>query len=179
MDKRLVCPCGLTCCDCLYYKDEIYEAAHRLKKIIKFYRFDEFLTLCSHKQFLSSIEDHLDLTNHPMQEDFEKNFMVFKQMPEFMNVLDGMLNLQCKKTCQESSGCSIHGSKHECKALKCIKANKYDGCWQCDKFEKCDKLDFLKKCYGITIEENLKIIKHKGMDAIESRGNTYYEWQRK
>ena len=25
MDKKLVCPCGLTCCDCLFYKKEIYD----------------------------------------------------------------------------------------------------------------------------------------------------------
>jgi hypothetical protein len=27
MEKNLVCPCGLTCCDCLFYKSEIYDAA--------------------------------------------------------------------------------------------------------------------------------------------------------
>lgn len=27
----MICPCGLTCCDCLFYQDEIYRILARLR----------------------------------------------------------------------------------------------------------------------------------------------------
>ena len=100
-------------------------------------------------------------------------------MPDFLNVLDGIINLQCKATCRESGGCSLGGVTHECEALKCISAKNYEGCWDCGEEERCEKLTFLKRNYGETIEGNLRIIKNEGMNAVKSRGNRYYAWQRK
>ena len=32
MEKKFVCPGGLACCDCLFYKPEIYDTAKKLKR---------------------------------------------------------------------------------------------------------------------------------------------------
>lgn len=179
MDKKLVCPCGLTCCDCLFYKSEIYEAAYTLKELLTKHKMDKFLSMCSNNKNSEALAKHLDLNEDEIWKGVGKHFDVFKQMPVFMEVLDGIIKLQCKTTCQEVGGCSVGGNTHECRAIKCLKGKGYEGCWQCSEFEKCDNLTFLKNSYGYVIEDNLKIIKEKGFDAVKSRGNKYYAWQRK
>lgn len=179
MDENLVCPCGLTCCDCLFYKSEIYKAAQGLKEVIKKYDYDKFLILLSNTKSGKAIGEHLLLSEDQARDKMGKYFDTFKQMPEFLNVLESIINLQCKTTCKEVGGCSMGGKTHECDALKCIKMRGYEGCWQCTEYEICDKLDFLKKNYGHVIEDNLRIIKEKGVNEVKSRGNKYYAWQRK
>lgn len=179
MEKSLVCPCGLTCCDCLFYKKEIYETAHKLKELIVENELDRFLIGNSSEKAWKLLGAHMDLDENQIWDRIGSQFDVFKQMPVFMNVLNGIIKLQCNTTCQESSGCSIGGNTHECKALKCIKSKGYNGCWECKDFENCDKLIFLKHGYGNVIEENLTTIKEKGTDAVKSRGNKYYAFQRK
>lgn len=179
MDKKLVCPCGLTCCDCLFYKSEIFETAQKLKELIKKYDFDKFLILLSKNNSWDVLGKHFLLDENQAWNKMGKYFDTFKQMPEFLNILDSIIKLQCKTTCQEIGGCSIGGNTHECDALRCIKSKGYDGCWQCGEFENCDKLKLLKINYGYVIEDNLKTIKEKGIKAVKSRGNKYYAWQRK
>ncbi|WP_432666651.1 DUF3795 domain-containing protein [Wukongibacter baidiensis] len=179
MDKKLVCPCGLTCCDCLFYKSEIFEAAKNLRDLIREYDFDTFLGLLSIKSGWEALGEHFDLSKDQAWYKIGKHFDTFNQMPEFMNVLDNIIKLQCKTTCQEISGCSIGGNTHKCSALKCIISKGYDGCWECEEFKNCEKLNLLKHNYGYVIEDNLKIIKEKGFEAISPRGNKYYSWQRK
>ena len=175
MDRKLVCPCGLTCCDCLFYKSEIYESAIKLKEVIKDSQLDIFLRLISEKESWEAIGKHLCEDGSEIGRYFES----FKKLPDFLKVLDGIIEIQCKKTCQESGGCSMGGVIRECVAIKCIKARGYDGCWDCAEVENCDKLNFLKRNYGETLEDNLKVIKEKGVEAVKSRGNKYYAWQRK
>ncbi len=179
MDKKLVCPCGLTCCDCLFYKSEIYDAARKLKKLIKLNDLDLFLKGNSIKKNWKSLSEHMLLGEEQEWEQVGKYLEIFKDMPLFINILDGIIKLQCKATCQETGGCSLGGNTHECHALRCVKSNGYDGCWQCDKFENCDKLGFVKERYGAVIEENLRIAKDKGVEEVKSHGNRYYVWQRK
>lgn len=179
MDEKLVCPCGLTCCDCLFYKNEIYEAAQVLKEVIKKYDFDKFLLLLSKTKAVELMGEHLRLSEDQTRDKMGKYFKTFKQIPEFLNILESIINLQCKTTCKEADGCSVGGKTHQCDALKCIKLKGYEGCWQCAEYGTCDKLNFLKKNYGFVIEDNLKTIKGKGINAVESRGNKYYTWQRK
>lgn len=180
MDKNLVCPCGLTCCDCMFFfKKEVYEAAYKLKELIEEQQLDKFLTICSKENTWTAMGKHLDLDENLIEEKLGKKFNVFKEMPTFMNVLDGIIKIQCKATCQEADGCSNGGETKQCKALKCLKSKNYDGCWQCAEYENCDKLKFLKLSYGYVIEDNLKIIKENGVEAVKSRGNKYYEWQRR
>jgi hypothetical protein len=175
MERKLVCPCGLTCCDCLFYKREIYEAARKLKEVIKASQLDTFFNLIIENKGWNGIAKYLGQDGSEMGRYFES----FKKMPDFFNVLDGIIKLQCKTTCQESGGCSLGGVTHECEALKCIKSKRYDGCWDCAEVGSCEKLAFLKRNYGETIEGNLRIIKDEGIEAVKSRGNKYYAWQRK
>lgn len=59
MDKNYVAPCGLTCCDCLFYKNEIYETAKKLKQLIKKSQIDTFFTILSKDEVYKTIADHL------------------------------------------------------------------------------------------------------------------------
>lgn len=179
MNSKFVCPCGLTCCDCLFYKKEIYETAQKLQKLIEQHELDKFLTMCSNKRNWEAIGGHLGLNEDQIWDGIGKHYDSFKLIPEFMNVLGSIIKLQCKTTCKETGGCSVGGSTHECVALKCIKSKEYDGCWQCSEFENCDKLKFLKNNYGYVINDNLRIVKENGIEAVKSRGNKYYSWQRK
>ena len=175
MDKKYVCPCGLNCYDCLFHKEEIYETAIKLKQLIKDSQFDVFLSILSKKDRYDAIAKHLSAD----ESNFEKVFQSFKDLPFFFNVLDNLIKIQCKNTCQETGGCSMTGTKHECEAVKCVKQKGYAGCWECSENGNCTLLAFQKQSYGKTIDENFNTINEQGIEAIKSRGNLYYEWQRK
>ncbi len=175
MDKTFVCPCGLTCCDCLFYKTEIYETASKLKTLIKESQIDLFLGLLSKNESWNAMAEHLGED----ADQIGQHLRPFRKMPDFLEVLDAIIKIRCKRTCQEAGGCSFAGITHECLALKCIKSKGYNGCWDCSEVKNCDKLKFLKRSYGETIEGNLGIIKEKGVNALKPRGNKYYAWQRK
>ena len=175
MEKKFVCPCGLTCCDCLFYKKEINDTAKKLKQLIKDSRLDVFLKLIIENAGWKAIAKHLGAD----EQQFYRLFKSFDKLPEFLTVLDSIIKLQCTSTCREADGCSIGGITHKCAALLCIEDKGYNGCWECSEFESCKNLKFLKANYGETIEGNLKIIKEKGIDAVKSRGDDYYEWQRR
>ena len=179
MDPKYVCPCGLTCCDCLFYQGEIYEAARKLKEAIEKHDFAKFLIILSNQQAGKAIGEHLMLTSEQARDKMGRYFETFKGMPEFMNILDSIVQIQCKTTCREKGGCSVGGNTQTCEALHCIRAKGYEGCWQCDEFRVCGKLSFLKRNYGSVIEENLQTVNEKGAAAVESRGNQYYAWQRR
>lgn len=175
MDPKFVCPCGLICGDCLFYKPEIYETARKLKELIKDSQLDIFLGLIVKNESWNAMAKHIGTDGNEIGRYFER----FRKMPDFLTVLDGIINLQCKETCQEAGGCSIGGATHACAALRCIRSRGYDGCWDCAEVKDCEKLNFLKKSYGDTIEENMRIIKERGIGAVQSRGSRYYAWQKK
>ncbi len=179
MDEKFVCPCGLTCCDCLFYASEIYETAQKLKELIVKYDFDKFLILLNRGNSRNELGEHFELSENLSWEKIGQYFETFKHIPEFMKVLDSIIKIQCKATCQEAGGCSFGGITNECEALKCIKIKNYKGCWQCEGYKNCEKLALLKRNYGSVIDDNLKIVKEQGVSAVESRGNQYYVWQRK
>ncbi len=175
MDPKFVCPCGLTCWDCLFYKPEIYKTAIKLKDLIKSSQFDVFLGLIVKNESWNAMAEHIGAD----RKNLSRYFKSFKKLPDFLTVLDGIINLQCKETCQEAGGCSIGGVTHACAALKCVKSKGYNGCWDCTEVETCENLNFLKRSYGETIEGNLELIIEKGINAVQSRGNKYYGWQKK
>jgi hypothetical protein len=175
MDEKYVCPCGLVCCDCLFYKPELYATAGQLRDLIQSSQLDTLLRLVVAHQGWNGIARHLGQDSSLVQKQFEP----FAKLPDFMQVLEGIINLQCPATCREAGGCSIGGTTHACDALKCIQANGFDGCWQCQDYETCDKLSFLRRNYGETINGNLSIIKNEGIQAVKSRGDRYYAWQRR
>jgi hypothetical protein len=175
MDKQYVCPCGLTCCDCLFYKPELYATARQLRDLIQSSQLDTLLRLVVAHQGWNGIARHLGQDSSV----FEKQFQPFAKLPDFMQVLEGIINLQCPATCREASGCSIGGTTHACDALTCVQAKGVEGCWQCQEYETCDKLSFLRRNYGETINGNLSTIRDEGIEAVTSRGNQYYAWQRR
>jgi hypothetical protein len=60
MEDRYVCPCGLTCCDCLFYNREFFDAARMMKKLIDQYRFDAFFGMMSKPEASAHIAAHLN-----------------------------------------------------------------------------------------------------------------------
>lgn len=175
MEKKYICPCGLICSDCLFFREEIYENAVKLRNSIKNFQLDIFIESIVKNDNFNMIADHLNAE----REKFKKNFKPFNKFADFMTVLDGLIGLQCQTTCRETGGCNIGGRKHTCDAVKCVHENGYEGCWECPENEDCEKLNFVKNAYGETISENYKIMKEKGARGINSRGNKYYAWQRK
>ncbi len=175
MDKKFVCPCGLICSDCLFYRNDIYDGAVKLRQAIEDSHLDVFLSILSRKEPVKAMADHLGDDENRIEGYFE----VFRKMPDFLGVLDGIINLRCEKTCRESGGCSLGGITKECDAVKCVKSKGLDGCWECPGHENCTRLKFVKMSYGETIGGNFKRINEKGIESVESRGNNYYEWQRR
>jgi hypothetical protein len=79
---------------------------------------------------------------------FGEHFEVFKKLPDFFKVLDGIMKIQCKKTCRESGGCSLLGSVKHCAAGSCVQEKGYTGCWEYPDRENCGKLAFQKRSCG-------------------------------
>lgn len=179
MERKYICPCGLTCCDCMYYKAEMYDAAKVLRDIIIDNQYDKFLFGNSNQRFTELVNKHFEMNEEQYWDKLGKNLDTYKKMPEFMDVLNSIVELQCHSTCYENGGCSMAGNTKECSALKCIQSKGFEGCWECNHFKDCEHLEFLKIGYGDVINENLVIIREHGLDAIQSRGNKYYVWQRR
>lgn len=175
MNTNDICACGLNCSDCMFAKKDIYETARKLKDLIDESKLNIFLSIMSRNEVNTSIAQHLNTD----QEKFSSYFQMFQKMPDFLEVLDGLINIECKYTCQESGGCSMCGTTKECITIKCVKEKKLDGCWECPEHKNCSKLTFQRMSYGKTIDENLKIIAEQGKEAVPSRDGNYYEWQRK
>jgi hypothetical protein len=175
MESKYVSACGLTCCDCLFYKTEFFQAARTMKMLIDEYRFDVFFNSLSKRETSGAIASHLR-RNGAQLEDM---FRVFEHIPDFVKVLEGIIAIECKHTCREENGCSIGGTPHQCAALECVKSKGLEGCWKCTEFKTCDKLAFQKKAYGKTVTENLAHLERVGANSLRPRGNQYYEWQRK
>jgi hypothetical protein len=175
MEKKFICPCGLVCTDCLFYKPEIYETAQKLRNTIKDSQLDVFLSSISESGSWKSISTHLN----GKQSDFKEYFEVFSNFQDFMNILEGLTDLQCKSTCRETGGCSMGGKLHKCEAVKCVQSKGYEGCWECQDYKHCKKLNFVKKVYGDTINETFSTMNAEGNQAVNAYGNNYYAWQQK
>jgi hypothetical protein len=174
MNEKYICPCGLICTDCLFYKPEVYETAKKLKEAIRESQLDVFLTSISKSESLRFIATHLNAK----QPDFEKHFESLNNFDSFMKTLEGLTNLQCKATCRESGGCSVGGDLHKCEAVKCVQSKGLEGCWECPEREECPKLHFVKMVYGDTISETFSTMRTKGSQTVKSYGSKYYAWQR-
>jgi hypothetical protein len=143
--------------------------------VIQNSQLDRFLDLIVKNKGWRGIANHLGQESS----EIEQHFKSFERFSTFLEVLDGLINLQCKTTCREAGGCSIGGVTHKCEALKCINEKDLQGCWECEDFVSCEKLSFLKRNYGDTIDGNLEVIRNNGIKAVKSRGNAYYAWQKR
>jgi hypothetical protein len=175
MEGKYVCACGLTCCDCLFYKKEFFDAANIMKNLIDEYRFDFFYNRLSKKEVNGRMAKHLKQD----ETEYNEKFLIFEKMPEFVKVLEGIISIQCKNTCREKNGCSMGGITHTCEVIECVNKKNLEGCWKCSEYRTCEKLSFQKMSYGKTILDNLEKLEESGMNSLQPRGNQYYEWQRK
>jgi len=170
MEPKYIAPCGMTCCDCLFYKSDIYEAAKNFKEAIEKHEFDKFLTHFSKAKNMTFFHD-------------------FKKLPEFMAMLEKIAAMQCERVCSEARGCSIPEvdevagdivkESHKCHVLVCIESKGYEGCWDCGELETCEKKKFFTSTYGDVPVENCILVRDHGKDAVKPRGNKYYIWQQK
>ena len=175
MDKKYICPCGLICSDCMFYKKEIYETANKLRKQISETNLNIFLSILSKEEVANAMAEHLCTDN----KELHSNFKSFSKLQVFMEVLDSLIKIQCKEPCRETGGCSMCGTTKKCVTIKCIEEKELNGCWECNERENCNKLSFQRRSYGKTIEDNFKLINEEGIEAVVSSGDDYYEWQRK
>lgn len=174
MDKKNVCACGLNCYDCMFNKTELYDSANQLQKLLTESQMSTFLSIMSKKEVNAKIARHLNTD----PESFNNYFKMSAKFPDFLEILKGLTEIQCKITCRESGGCSMCGETKECSAIKCVKEKDLEGCWDCPEHKSCSRLEFQRASYGRTVDENFHIIKSRGMTAVPSRGDDYYEWQR-
>lgn len=160
MESKYVCPCGLLCSDCLFFKEEIYENAVKLRDSIKDSQLDIFLGSIVKSKGYNFIADHLTAERSA----FGKTFEPFNKLPEFLEVLEALIQLRCNTTCRETGGCSMGGATHQCEAVKCVQAKGLDGCWDCPEHETCEKLNFVKKIIVIPLQKTL--IAYKEMASL-------------
>jgi hypothetical protein len=107
----------------LFYKAEIYATASKLRTLIKESQLDIFLGLISKPESWNAMAEHLGEDGNELGQYFKP----FRKMSDFLEVLDSLIKIQCRSTCQEAEGCSMGGVTRECLALKCIKSKGYDG----------------------------------------------------
>ncbi len=167
MEEKYIAPCGMTCCDCSFYKTDIYQTAKAFKETIEKHEFDKFL-------------QHFSKTNLTFFHDF-------KSIPEFMSLLNKIISMQCESVCSEAGGCSIpHVDEvmggivkefHKCDVLICIENKGYEGCWDCNDLETCEKKKFFSFTYGDVPVKNCILIRHYGKEAVKPSNNKYYIWQ--
>lgn len=93
MKKKYVCPCGLVCCDCLFYKPEIYDTAKKLKKTIKDSQWDFFISGNVKNESWNVIAKHLNEEGTEIAKYFES----FKKLSEFFTRLMELFNCNAKK----------------------------------------------------------------------------------
>ncbi|MCL2773240.1 MAG: DUF3795 domain-containing protein [Oscillospiraceae bacterium] len=158
----------MTCCDCLLANNEINDTAKKFKEAMESHDFIRFL-----KHFSK-------ITSLPFFQDF-------KQTDEFMNMLNKIISMKCDSLCMEARGCSVPqadeimvgmvNKAHKCDVLVCIESKGVEGCWDCSELEDCDKKKMFNRTYGNSPVETCKIVRDKGKEAVEPRGNKYYKWQ--
>lgn len=167
MDTKFIAPCGMTCCDCLFRQEKIYQVAKFLKEAFEEFEYDKFLL-------------HFSRTNIPFFQDFKK-------IPEFIELLNKMIFMKCDKLCSEARGCSVPNAEtvfggivketHKCDVLLCIESKGYEGCWDCKELESCAKKKSFSLTYGNVPVENCILIRDNGKEAVQPRKNNYYIWQ--
>jgi hypothetical protein len=124
-------------------------------------------------EILKSFENQLKKTK------FEKYAKVksvanltFKKYSDFQEVLTAIKNLECKAPCRENGGFV------DCKIRSCAINKNYEGCWECGSFKSCELLSPIKKIHPL-LDNNLGLIKHKGVDNWSPQRGKHYSWSKK
>lgn len=143
-NRKYTAYCGLYCLDCIPSNKRFFEVLNELEALLIDIKFDKYAKLKS--------------KNNPGFEDYST----------FLQVLHEMKKLECRVICTEG------GYKEDCKIRKCVKDNKYEGCWECPDFKECKHLVDLKKIHSI--EHNLEMIKSYGVDNWSNKRGKHYYW---
>ena len=146
--KDLTAYCGLYCGDCIRYKCKASDLANELLREIDKHHFIEYANV---KRI------HI------------KEFENFESLVALLKAISG---INCETPCRlGGNGC---GGK--CEIIKCVKTNKFKGCWECNDFERCDKFDFLQPFHGDATLKNLRKIKELGIDDWAKNREKCYPW---
>jgi len=109
--RNLVGYCGLYCGACGIYQGKIRQAVENLRKIIKAYGFDKYVS------------------------ELAKWDPAFQHYDKFEKVLDGF-----SKMFGECTDCLHGGGDPNCKIRECCKQRGYRTCAECNEMEKCEHL---------------------------------------
>jgi len=148
---ELTAYCGLFCRDCLRYKGKIPDAARVLLSEMERRKFDNYAEA---------------------KMKFDKRF---ENYTVFIDVLRGIAELDCDKSCRKGGGCS----GFECPIVQCCLEQKYEGCWQCDQLTSCNKFDFLQPFHGETPKNNCAYLHDNGFDNFIAHKQAFYIWDDK
>jgi len=138
--------CGLYCGDCPWHLEQIADLSRDLRKELRKSAFDKVAPLIAEYPHLA----------------------VYKNYPQFIEVLTALMKGRCKKICKHEKGHSW------CKVRRCCQKKGIAGCWECEAFEGCGKLDFLKNGHGDAHLKNLWILREKGVDAFIAGRKYWY-----
>jgi hypothetical protein len=147
-DKDLTAYCGLYCGDCIRYKCKASDLADEL---------------------LNEIDKHHFMEYANVKRTHIKEFENFEPLIALLKAISG---INCEIPCRSGGD----GCGSECEIIKCVKANKFEGCWECNDFEKCDKFDLLKPFHGDATLKNLRKIKELGIDKWAKNREKCYPW---
>ena len=149
-DSDLTGYCGLYCGDCIRYKSKASELARDLLEELEKMQFSEYARVKK------------------------------SQIPEFEHygAMVGLLTLLARLRCEIPCRLGGDGCSGACPIIECVKANSFEGCWECPAYEKCEKLDFLKLFHGDTPVRNLGKIKELGIKAWAAHRGKFYPWRK-
>jgi len=147
-ERDLTAFCGLYCGDCIRYQSRASDLAGELHG--------------------ESIRLHLAEYAQVKQRHTE----AFKNFESFMDLLAAISEFRCDIPCRlGGDGCG-----GGCDIIACVKAQSFEGCWECHGFATCDKLDFLKPFHGDAPVNNLRKIETYGISNWARHRDKCYPW---
>ena len=147
-DADLTGYCGLYCGDCGRYMSKVSELAKELLSEFEKTQFSDYARV---KQ--SQISE-------------------FAQYDQTVALLGHIVQLRCETPCRFGG----NGCIGPCPIMECVKANSFEGCWECPTYSTCDKFDSLRPFSGDIPQRNLDKIREFGLeDWVKHRGK-FYSW---
>jgi len=146
-NTELIAICGLYCGDCLRLRSRTADLAAELRAELAASRFAEYAEV--KKEFAPGFRDY----------------------PAFLEVLQGLIDLNCPSGCREG-GCP----GLDCPIRACCLDRGLGGCWECDDLDQCDRFGFLNPFHGDVVESNLRPIRELGPAAWLASRPPFYAW---
>lgn len=144
VDKKYTAFCGLYCKDCIPSDGKLFELLNDLNEHLLNLKFGKYAELKS------------------------KSIPIYRNYPQFQELLNEMKNLECKALCTQG------GCKEDCQIRECVEEKGYCGCWECEEYKNCLLLEPLKKIHPI--EHNLGMIREYGTEKWSEKRKKHYKW---